>query len=132
MYGVDVLSAYVLRLRCGRCVMFVCRPCSRCSGPVDRSVGYPTTGLWVWDAAGGAGACAPYCVVGAGVECRGCVGVVRGSGRRAGSVACGLAQRAHLRAFRLVFTFLYFRCRLDVFLVVSSLCLCAGVLPCMA
>jgi len=33
---------------------------------------------------------------------------------------------------RLVFTFLYFRCSLDVFLVVSSLCLCAGVLPCMA
>ena len=33
---------------------------------------------------------------------------------------------------RLVFTFLYFRCSLDVFLVVSSLCfLCAGVLPCM-
>ena len=77
MYGVDVLSAYVLRLRCGRCVRFVCRPCSRCSGPVDRSVGYPTTGLWVCDAAGGAGACAPYCVVGAGVECRGCVGVVQ-------------------------------------------------------
>jgi len=33
---------------------------------------------------------------------------------------------------RLVFTFLYFRCSLDVFLVVSSLRLCAGVLPCMA
>ena len=28
---------------------------------------------------------------------------------------------------RLVFTFLYFRCSLDVFLVVSSLCLCAAV-----
>ena len=57
------------------------------------------------------------------------VGVVRGAGRR-GSVACGVAQRAQLGAFRLVFTFLYFICSLDVFLVVSSLC--AGVLPCMA
>ena len=35
-------------------------------------------------------------------------------------------------AFRLVFTFFYFRCSLDVLLIVSSLCLCAGVLPCMA
>jgi len=61
----------------------------------------------------------------------GCVGVVRGAGR-GGSVACGVAQCAQLGAFRLVFTFLYFRCSLDVFLVVSSLCLCAGVLPCMA
>jgi len=47
--------------------VFVCRPCSRCSGPVDRSVGYPTTGLWVWDAAGGAGGWAPYCVLGVAV-----------------------------------------------------------------
>ena len=107
--------------------MFVCRPCSRCSGPVDRSVRYPTTGLWVLDAGGWA----PYCVLGAGVERRGCVGVVRGAGRR-GSVACGVAQRAQLGAFTLVFTFLYFRCSLDAFLVVSSLCLCASVLPCMA
>jgi len=38
---------------CG--VVFVCRPCSQCSGPVDRSVGYPTTGLCVWDAAAEAG-----------------------------------------------------------------------------
>ena len=38
---------------CG--VVFVCRPCSRCSGPVDRSVGYPTTGLCLWDAAAEAG-----------------------------------------------------------------------------
>jgi len=56
----------------------------------------------------------------------GCVGVVRGAGR-SGSVACGVAQRAQLGAFRLVFTFLYFRCSLDAFLVVSSLCLCAVV-----
>jgi len=35
-------------------------------------------------------------------------------------------------AFRLVFTFFYFRCSLDVLLIASSLCLCAGVLPCMA
>jgi len=65
------------------------------------------------------------------VRAWGCVGVVRGAGRR-GSVACGVAQRAQLGAFTLVFTSLYFRRSLDVFLVVSSLCLCAGVLPCMA
>jgi len=35
---------------------------------VDRSVGYPTTGLWVWDAAAKAGGWAPYCVLGAGVS----------------------------------------------------------------
>jgi len=70
-------------------------------------------------------------VLGVAVGRRGCVGVVRGAGRR-GSVACGVAQCAQLGAFRLVFTFLYFRSSLDVFLVVSSLCLCAGVLPCMA
>jgi len=40
---------------------------------------------------------------------------------------CGVAQRAQLGAFRLVFTFLYFRCSLDAFLVVSSLCLRAAV-----
>ena len=107
--------------------MLVCRPCSRCSGsgrPVDRSVGYPTTGLWVLDAGGWA----PYCVLGAGVERRRCVGVVRGAGRR-GSVACGLAQCAHLGAFRLVFTFLYIRCSLDVFYLLA---VCACVLTCMA
>ena len=71
--------------------MFVCQPCSRCSGPVDRSVGYRTTGLCVWDAAAEAGAWAPYCVLGAAVERRRCVGIVRGAGRR-GSVACGLAH----------------------------------------
>jgi len=113
--------------------VLVCRPCSRCSGPVDRSVGYPTTGLWVWDAAGGAGACAPYCVVGAGVERRRFVGVVRGAGRR-GSVAC--VEWINVRSSALLDLylrfFLYFRCSLDVFLVASSLCLCAGVLPCMA
>ena len=49
-------------------VVFGCRPCSRRSGPVDRSVGYPTTGLWVWDAAAKAGGWAPYCVLGAGVS----------------------------------------------------------------
>jgi len=65
------------------------------------------------------------------VRAWGCVGVVLGAGRR-GSVACRVAQRAQLGAFRLVFTFLYFRCSLDACLVVSSLCLCAGVLPCMA
>jgi len=55
--------------------VFVCRPCSRCSGPVDRSVGYPTTGPWVWDAAGGAGGWAflvwPWGVGGASVLCAG-------------------------------------------------------------
>ena len=56
---------------------------------------------------------------------------MRRAGRR-GSVACGVAQCAQLGTFRLVFMFLYFRCSLDVFLVVSSLCLRAGVLPCMA
>jgi len=106
--------------------VFLCRPCSRCSGPVDRSVGYPTTGLCVWDAAAEAGGWAPYCVLGAAVERRGCVGIVRGAGRR-DFVACGVAQCAHLGAFRLVFTFLYFRCSLDVFLFVTSLCLCAAV-----
>jgi len=35
------------------------------------------SGLWVWDAAGGAGGRAPCCVLGAGVGRRGCVGVVR-------------------------------------------------------
>jgi len=69
--------------------------------------GYPTTGLWVRDAAGRAGGLAPYCVLGAAVGRRGCVGVVRGTGRR-GSVACGVAQRAQLGAFRLVFTFFLF------------------------
>ena len=54
-------------------MVFVCRPCSRCSGSVDRSVRYPTTGLWVWDAAGGAGGWASYCVLGAGVGRRGCL-----------------------------------------------------------
>ena len=44
----------------------------------------------------------------------GCVGVVRAAGR-GGSVACGVAQCVQLGAFRLVFTFLYFRCSLDVF-----------------
>ena len=58
-------------------VVFVCQPCSRCSGPVDRSVGYRTTGLCVWDAAAEAGAWAPYCVLGAAVERRRCVGIVR-------------------------------------------------------
>jgi len=54
---------------CG--VLCVCRPCSRCSGPVDRSVGCPTTGLCVWDAAAEADEWAPYCVLGAAVERRG-------------------------------------------------------------
>jgi len=71
--------------------VFVCQLCSRCSGPVDRSVGYRTTSLCVWDAAAEAGALAPYCVLGAAVERWRCVGIVRGAGRR-GSVACGLAH----------------------------------------
>jgi len=125
VYGVCALG--VPRRRWGRGVVFVCRPCSRCSGPVDRSVGYPTTGPWVWDAAAGAGGWAPYCVLGV----VGSVSVLC-AGPAAGAVACGVAQCAQLSAFRLVLTFLYFRCSLDVFLVVSSLCLCAGVLPCMA
>ena len=105
MYGVDVLSAYVPRLRCGRCVRFVCRPCSRCSGPVDRSVGYPTTGLWVWDAAGGAA----WCVRAVGLlRCWRRCGVSGLCRCCAGSVACALAQRAQLRAFTLVFTFFVF------------------------
>ena len=109
---------------CG--VVFVCQPCSWCSGPVDRSVGYRTTGLCVWDAAAEAGEWAPYCVLGAAVERRGCVGIVRGAGRH-GSVACGVAQFPHLGAFRLVFTFLYFRCSLDVLLLVTGLCLCCRI-----
>ena len=108
--------------------MFVCRPCSLFSGPVDRSVGYPTTGLCVWDAAAEAGEWAPYCVLDAALERRGCVSIVRGAGRR-GSVACGVAQCPHLGAFRLVFTFLYFRCSLDVF---QLLAVCVCVLPCIA
>jgi len=43
---------------------------------------------------------------------RGCVGVVRGAGRR-GSVACGVAQRALLCAF--MFVLMSFFCILDVF-----------------
>jgi len=89
---------------CG--VVFVCQPCSRCSGPVDRSVAYRTTALCVWNAAAEAGAWAPYCVLGAAVERRGCVGIVRGAGR-GGSVACGVAQCAHLGAFRLVMSCIY-------------------------
>jgi len=68
----------------------------------------------------------PYCVLGAAVERRGWIRIVLGDGRR-GSVACGVAQCPHLGAFRLVFKFLYFRCSLDVFLLVTSLCLCAAV-----
>ena len=109
--------------------MFVCQPCSRCSGPVDRSVGYRTTGLCVWDAAAEAGWWAPYCVLGVAVERRGCVGIVRGAGR-CGSVKCGVAQCAHLGAFRLVFMFF---CILDVVLMYFYLlALCVCVLPCMA
>ena len=44
--------------------------------------------LWVCDVAGGAGGWAQCCVLGAGVGRSGCVGVVRGAGRR-GSLACG-------------------------------------------
>ena len=73
-----------------------------------------------------AGGWAPYCVLGVAVERRGCVGIVHGAGCR-GSVTCGVAQCAHLGTFRLVFMFLYFRCSLDVFLLVSSWCLCAAV-----
>jgi len=76
-------------------VVFVCRPCSRCFGPVDRCIGYPTE-----------------------VGC-----VVPGAGRR-GSVASGVAQRAQPGAFRFVFMFLYFRCSFDVFVAVSCLCAC--------
>jgi len=68
----------------------------------------------------------PYCVLGAAVERRRWVRILLGDGRR-GSVACGVAQCPHLGAFRLVFKFLYFRYSLDVFLLVTSLCLCAAV-----
>jgi len=94
--------------------VFVCRPCSRCSGPVDRSVGCPTTGPWVWDAAGGAGGWTPYCVLGAAVERRGCVGVVLGAGRR-GSVAC--VGWLNVRSSALLDLYLRFFCILDVVLM---------------
>ena len=105
--------------QCG--VVFICRPCSRCSGPVERSVGYPTTGLCVWDAAAEAGRWAPYCILGAAVERRGFVGIVPGAGRR-GSVACGVSQCAHLGALDLYLRFcildavlMYFTCYQFVF-----------------
>jgi len=123
---------------CG--VVFVCQPCSRCSGPVDRSVGYRTTGLCVWDAAAEAGAWAPYCVLGAAVERRRCVGIVRGPAAvallRVGWLISyhilfqqHREQCAHLGAFRVVFWFLYFRCSLDVFYLLA---VCVCVLPCIA
>jgi len=105
-----------------------CSFASLVRGPVDRSVAYRTTGLCVWDDAAEAGGWAPYCVLGAAVERRGCVGIVRGAGRRR-SAACGLVQCAHLGAFRLLFTFLYFTCSLDVFYLLA---VCVCVLPCMA
>ena len=59
----------------------------------------------------------------AGGRRRGCVGVVRGAGRR-GSVACGVAQRALLCAFMFVpMSFLHFKCILALFVFV---CLCAA------
>ena len=46
VYGVDVLSASMCSRHhtpaWERGVVFVCRPCSRCFGPVDRCIGYPT------------------------------------------------------------------------------------------
>ena len=55
---------------------------------------------------------------------RGCVGVVRGAGRR-GSVACGVAQRALLCAFMFVLmSFFVFLMHFSFFVFV---CLCAAV-----
>jgi len=44
---------------------------------------------------------------------------MHGAGR-SGSVACEVAQRAQLRAFRLVLTFLYFTC----FRCILAVCVC--------
>ena len=61
---------------------------------------------------------------------RGCVGVVRGAGRR-GSVACGVAQSALLCAFMFVLmSFLYFTSYFVC--ILAFLYLYACVLPYMA
>jgi len=55
------------------------------------------------------------------------VGVVRGAGRR-GSVACGVAQRALLRAFMFVFmSFLYFRLYFRCILAFFCICVCCRI-----
>ena len=122
-------------------MVFVCQPCSWCSGPADRSVGYRTTGLCVWDAAAEAGAWAPYCVLlvrpwsigGVSVLCAGPAAVAL---LRVGwlishhiLIQQHREQCVHLGAFRVVFRFVYFRCSLDVFYLLA---VCVCVLPCIA